>query len=143
MSADSLEQLQAALRTTISQPYGTGFHVFRGSVLRVAGKSGTSEDVILDPEALDEDEAIQQADDEIEVSLNSDESEEPQAGAEGDAEAQTNRSTNHVWFTGWANFDDPRLVVTVVLDDAASGSDDAGPIVRRILEGAILNNWVP
>lgn len=143
VSADSLEQLQAALRTTISQPYGTGFYVFRGSVLRVAGKSGTSEDVILDPEALDEDEEVQQADEEIEVSLNSEDGEDGQAGAEDDAEAETNRSINHVWFTGWANFEDPRLVVTVVLDDAASGSDDAGPIVRRILEGTILNNWVP
>lgn len=143
VSADTLEQLQAALRTTISQPYGTGFYVFRGSVLRVAGKSGTSEDVILDPEALDEDEEVQQADEEIEVSLNSEEDEDKQDGVEDEAEAETNRSTNHVWFTGWANFDDPRLVVTVVLDEAASGSDDAGPIVRRILEGTILNNWVP
>ncbi len=143
VSADTLEQIQAALRTTISQPYGTGFYVFRGSVLRVAGKSGTSEDVILDPEAIDEEEEAEQADDEIEVTLSSEESEDEQAGAEDDGEAETDRSTNHVWFTGWANFEDPRLVVTVVLDDADSGSDDAGPIVRRILEGAILNNWVP
>ncbi|MCY3558086.1 MAG: penicillin-binding transpeptidase domain-containing protein [Chloroflexi bacterium] len=142
VSAETLEQVQAALRTTVSQPYGTGFHVFRGSVLRVAGKSGTSEDVILEPDA--EQQAQEESEEEeIAVGLNS-EQEQAQDAADAEADDESReRSTNHVWFTGWANFEDPRLVVTVVLDDAFSGSDDAGPIVRRILEGAILNNWVP
>ena len=47
VSADTLEQLQSALRTTVSQPYGTAFYVFQGSVLRVAGKSGTAEDLVV------------------------------------------------------------------------------------------------
>ena len=62
---------------------------------------------------------------------------------EEEEEEEEAASSNHVWFTGWANFEEPRLVVTVVLDNAKSGSDDAGPVVRRILEGAILNDWVP
>ena len=146
VSADTLEQLQAALRTTISQPYGTGFYVFQHSVLRVAGKSGTSEDEIVDPTALADDESEEaqqsQQSDEIEVELNSAQTEqdESQQSAEDD---EDDRSFNHVWFTGWANFEEPRLVVTVLLDSARSGSDDAGPIVQRVLEGAILNNWVP
>ena len=49
----------------------------------------------------------------------------------------------HAWFAAWANFDDPRLVVVVVLDDGKSGADDAGPIARRVLEGAILTGAVP
>ena len=145
VSADTLEQLQAALRTTISQPYGTGFYVYQGSVLRVAGKSGTSEDQILDPESLEDleqdaaGEAQQQQ--EIEVELNSDDSGSDQAQQED--EEEDDQSFNNVWFAGWANFEEPRLVVAVVLDSARSGSDDAGPVVRRVLEGAILNNWVP
>lgn len=144
VSAETLEQLQAALRTTISQPYGTGFYVFQGSVLRVAGKSGTSEDQLIESDALADGDAEElEQDEEIEVELNSeqtgDESEESADEQEDDGE----RSYNHVWFTGWANFEDPRLVVTVVLDNAKSGSDDAGPIVRQVLEGTILNNWVP
>ncbi|MDE2966734.1 MAG: penicillin-binding transpeptidase domain-containing protein [Chloroflexota bacterium] len=148
LSADTLEQLQAALRTTVSQPYGTGFYVFRGSVLRIAGKSGTAEDQVVEPEALadidEEGDAELAGDEEIDVELNSeqeDQSDEQQAEAEADNAPE--RYFTHAWFSAWANFEDPRLVVTVVLDDGKSGSDDAGPIVQRILEGAILNNWVP
>ncbi len=144
VSADTLEQLQAALRTTISQPYGTGFYVYQGSVLRVAGKSGTSEDEILDPEALaelEEEEANELSEDEeIEVELSSEESEQEEAQEEAEEDQPT---LNHVWFTAWANFEEPRLVVAVVLENARSGSDDAGPLVRRVLEGTLLNNWVP
>ena len=144
VSADTLEQLQAALRTTISQPYGTGFYVFQGSVLRVAGKSGTSEDELVLSDAVADGEGAEASedDDTIDVELNSAQAEQdgPQASTEDE---EDERSYNHVWFTGWANFEEPRLVVTVVLDQARSGSDDAGPVVQRILEGAILNDWVP
>ena len=146
VSADTLEQLQAALRTTVSQPYGTGFSVFRGSVLRIAGKSGTAEDQVVEPEVLaDVDEADGDgADDEIEVELNSQQSDEDDTETSEDADQEIGeQSTTHAWFSAWANFEDPRLVVTVVLDDGKSGSVDAGPIAQRVLEGAILNNWVP
>ena len=141
VSADTLEQLQAALRTTISQPYGTGFHVFQDSLIRVAGKSGTSEEQIPNPEALVDlektpDDDLQQQQ-EIEVELNSDDQEL------SEDEEEDQQSFSNVWFAGWANFEEPRLVVVVVLDNARSGSDDAGPIVRRILEGALLSDWVP
>ena len=145
VSADTLEQLQAALRTTISQPYGTGFYVFQGSVLRVAGKSGTSEDQLVESDVEGEGgeaEELEQ-DEEIDVELNSERSEEDQSQESAEEEDDAEQTFNHVWFTGWANFEEPRLVVTVVLDNAKSGSDDAGPIVQRILEGTILNNWVP
>ena len=147
VSADTLEQLQAALRTTASQPYGTAFTVFGGSALRVAGKSGTAEDQVIDPETLatlDEPDAEQASqEDEIEVDLASDETEEEEQAEEQEEEEEISPYTTHAWFSAWANFEEPQLVVTVVLDDGASGSDDAGPLVRRILEGAILNNWVP
>ena len=146
VSADTLEQLQAALRTTVSQPYGTGFNVFRGSVLRIAGKSGTAEDQVVEPEVLAEvDEPDgDEADDEIEVELNSQQSDEEESESSEDEEEEIGeQSTTHAWFSAWANFEDPRLVVTVVLDDGKSGSGDAGPIAQRVLEGSILNDWVP
>ena len=148
VSADTLEQLQAALRTTVSQPYGTGFYVFRDSVLRIAGKSGTTEDLVVNPEALaaleDERAEQQQQEEEIETELNSEQSEEDEQVQQEESEADSvSPYSTHAWFSAWANFEEPRLVVTVVLDDGKSGSDDAGPIVRRILEGAILNDWVP
>ncbi|MDE2744465.1 MAG: penicillin-binding transpeptidase domain-containing protein [Chloroflexota bacterium] len=148
VSADTLEQLQAALRTTVSQPYGTGFYVFRGSVLRIAGKSGTAEDQVVEPDALadiDDEETNELNDDEqIDVELNSEQTQDEEADEQGaQQEEEPERYFTHAWFSAWANFEEPRLVVTVVLDDGKSGSDDAGPIVQRILEGTILNNWVP
>ena len=82
-------------------------------------------------------------DEEIDVELNSERTAEDQSQESAEEEDDAEQTFNHVWFTGWANFEEPRLVVTVVLDNAKSGSDDAGPIVQRILEGTILNNWVP
>ena len=150
VSADTLEQLQAALRTTVSQPYGTGFNVFRNSVLRIAGKSGTTEDLVVDTEALaaireeteaEADQEVQAeeedgADDGMEVE------EESEAAEEEEEREPMDPFTTSAWFSAWADLEDPRLVVTVVLDDGRSGSDDAGPIVRQILETALLNDWV-
>ena len=111
-----------------------------------AGKSGTAEDQVIDPEtlaALNEEAAAQQSqEEEIEAELASDQ----QASEEDEQEEEEDRIgpyTTHAWFAAWANYDEPRLVVTVVLDDGESGSDDAGPIARRVLEGAMLNDWVP
>ena len=150
VSADTLDQLQGALRTTVSRGYGTAFTVFSGTALRVAGKSGTSEDRVVDPDVLanvdEESDADADQGDEIEVELNSQQTDgqaQQERSAEVEDDEPARRVTHHAWFSAWANVEDPRLVVTVVLDDGASGSDNAGPIVRRVLEGAILNNWVP
>ena len=145
VSGETLEELQAALRTVVSRPFGTGFYQFQGTVLRVAGKSGTAEDQVIDPEtiaAVDEDEQASQ-DDQTAQEQAQQQSQQSQA-EDGEQEEQVQALfSNHAWFSAWANFDEPRLVVTVVLDDGQSGTDDAGPIARRVLEGAILNDWVP
>ncbi len=142
VSGDTLEELQAALRTTISRPYGTGFYQFEGTVLRAAGKSGTAEDQVIDPETIADvdDEEAEQAEDEQSDTAQEESAQEQQEQQES---ADQPLYSTHAWFSAWANYDEPRLVVTVVLDDGASGTDDAGPIARRVLEGAILNDWVP
>ena len=145
VSADTLEQLQAALRTTVSQVYGTAYGVFSGSALQIAGKSGTAEDQVVDPELLASLKEAEREDSAIEVELNSEQQEgESSQAAPTDAESEaTARHSTHAWFSAWANFGHPRVVVTVVLDDGKSGSVDAGPLVRRILEGTIQNGWAP
>ena len=137
ISAETLSQLQAALRGVVSQPYGTGWGPFNGSALRVAGKSGTAEDQVIDAETIatvdeEEEQAAQQTADEA----------QQQEQQEGPPEPVGPFFT-HAWFAAWANYDDPKLVVAVVLDDGKSGADDAGPIARRVLEGAILTGAVP
>ena len=63
------------------------------------------------------------------------------AGKSGTAEDLGEQS--HALFVAYANTPDPKLVVTVVLDDGESGADDAGPIARQILEVTMLSGWVP
>ena len=53
------------------------------------------------------------------------------AGKTGSAEFETGRET-HAWFTGFAPAENPRLVVTVVVEEAGSGGQIAAPIARRI-----------
>ena len=137
VSAETLSQLKAALRGVVSQPFGTGWGPFNGSALRVAGKSGTAEDQVIDAETIATVDEAQQA-----VQQQA----QQQAGQQSEQEQppeQVGPFFTHAWFAAWANYDDPRLVVAIVLDDGKSGADDAGPIARRVLEGAILTGAVP
>ena len=63
------------------------------------------------------------------------------AGKSGTAEDLGEQS--HALFVAYANSTDPKLVVTVVLDDGESGADEAGPIAREVLERSLLSGWVP
>ena len=53
------------------------------------------------------------------------------AGKTGSAENPHGRA--HSWFTAFAPVDDPRIVVTVVVENAGAGSEVAGPIARDII----------
>ncbi|KEY91721.1 penicillin-binding protein [Candidatus Photodesmus blepharus] len=45
---------------------------------------------------------------------------------------------DHALFTGFAPFDKPQFVVTVVLENAGGGSTQGAPFVRKVLDRAIL-----
>ncbi|MDN3700064.1 penicillin-binding protein 2 [Vibrio artabrorum] len=45
---------------------------------------------------------------------------------------------DHALFTGYAPFEAPEAVVTIVLENAGGGSSNGGPVVRRILDHIIL-----
>ena len=62
------------------------------------------------------------------------------AGKSGTAEDLGEQS--HALFVAYANSNDPKLIVTVVLDDGDSGADQAGPIVRTILERTLFRGLV-
>jgi peptidoglycan glycosyltransferase len=55
------------------------------------------------------------------------------AGKTGSAEFETGKET-HAWFTGYAPADDPKLVVTVIVEEGGSGGAVAGPIARTIFD---------
>ena len=41
---------------------------------------------------------------------------------------------DHAWFTAYAPYEDPKLVVTIILENAGGGSSNAAPIVRQIMD---------
>lgn len=45
---------------------------------------------------------------------------------------------DHALFTGFAPFDDPKVVVTVVLENAGGGSSNGAPVARKIFDRVVL-----
>ena len=40
----------------------------------------------------------------------------------------------HAWFTGFAPYEDPEIVITILVEQAGEGSDIAVPIAQEFLE---------
>lgn len=55
------------------------------------------------------------------------------AAKTGSAEFETGKET-HAWFTGFAPAEDPRIVVTVIVEESGSGGSVAGPIARTLFD---------
>lgn len=55
------------------------------------------------------------------------------AGKTGSAEFETGKET-HSWFVGYAPADDPKIAVSVVVEEAGSGGKVAAPIARAVLD---------
>ncbi len=54
------------------------------------------------------------------------------AGKTGTAQ-WSSKKANHAWFTGFAPYDQPELVITIVVEEGREGSEVAVPIAREIL----------
>lgn len=54
------------------------------------------------------------------------------AGKTGTAQWSSIYDT-HAWFTGFAPYDDPEIVITILVEEAGEGSEVAVPIARRVL----------
>ena len=61
------------------------------------------------------------------------------AGKTGTAEVGSRQP--HAWFTGFAPFDSPQIVVTILLENAGEGSTYAVPVAKDILQWWALNRW--
>ena len=60
------------------------------------------------------------------------------AGKTGTAENPHGR--DHGWFVAYGPFDDPRIVVVVIVEQGGFGASAAGPIVKKIMEAAFNIN---
>ncbi|MDR9419710.1 penicillin-binding protein 2 [Gracilimonas sp.] len=68
----------------------------------------------------------------------------PTAGKTGTA--QNPHGRDHGWFTSFAPYDDPQIVVTVLIENGGYGSISAGPVaavlIEKYIEGEISRNFV-
>jgi len=56
------------------------------------------------------------------------------AGKTGSAEFGTSKGDSHAWFTGFAPAEDPKVCVTIIVEEAGSGGDYAVPIAKRLFD---------
>lgn len=56
------------------------------------------------------------------------------AGKTGSAEFNSDKSHSHAWFTGFAPAEDPKICLTVIVEDAGSGGSAAVPVAKRIFD---------
>lgn len=57
----------------------------------------------------------------------------PVAGKTGTAQWRKDRN-NHAWFTSFAPFEAPEVVVTVLIEEGVEGSVNAAPVAKKVLE---------
>jgi penicillin-binding protein 2 len=57
----------------------------------------------------------------------------PAAGKTGTAQWRSDKD-NHAWFTSFAPYDNPEIVVTVLLEEGKEGSSTAVPVAKEILK---------
>lgn len=61
------------------------------------------------------------------------------AGKTGTAQWSTKKPP-HAWFTGFAPYDNPQIVITVLVEEGGEGSSAAAPIAKEILEWYFRGN---
>ncbi len=111
ISAASLERVRAALRGVVHEPHGTGW-VMRGlpGGVEAAAKTGTAQVVRLA-------ETPTRNEDEIPLA-----------------------HRDHAWFVTYAPADDPRIVVSVLVEHGGHGGSTAAPIARKIVAAFLEND---
>lgn len=60
------------------------------------------------------------------------------SGKTGSAEYNQNKES-HAWFTGFAPYDNPEIVVCVIVEGGGSGGEVAAPIAAKVMEAYLVN----
>jgi len=55
------------------------------------------------------------------------------AGKTGTAQVGADKES-HAWFTGFAPYDSPRIVITILLENGGEGSAVAVPVFKEVVE---------
>lgn len=102
----ALKYIREGMYAVANEPGGTGFRVLSPSKVTIAAKSGTAQVVGISQE---DKERIKESDMEY-------------------------YERSHAWMTGYAPYENPRYVVTVLVEHGASGGGAAGPILAKIFD---------
>ena len=62
------------------------------------------------------------------------------AGKTGSAEFDSSKVYSHSWFTGFAPAEDPEIAVTIIMEEAGTGSSYAVPVAKRIFNAYFGEN---
>ncbi|MFZ7316142.1 penicillin-binding protein 2 [Avibacterium avium] len=105
-------QAKRGMYNVINASNGTGRKAFAGTNYHVAGKSGTAQVF-----SLKENQTY-------------------------NAKSLSKELHDHAWFIGYAPYENPKIVVSVILENAGGGGSNAGPVVRKIMD-YYLNQRLP
>ncbi|RZM78521.1 penicillin-binding protein 2 [Pseudoalteromonas rubra] len=93
-----------AMHNTVYKTTGTAHKAFKGATYDPAGKTGTAQIVSI------------------------------AQGEEYDAEKLQERHRDNAIYTGFAPYNDPRIVVAIVVENQGAGSSIAAPIARQLMD---------
>jgi penicillin-binding protein 2 len=94
-------------------PGGTAYAVGVGSKYKIAGKTGTAQVI-----------AIKQ-------------------NEKYHAKDVAERNRDHAWFIAYAPADDPKIAISVLVENGGFGASAAAPIARKVLDAFLLESEVP
>ncbi|MDO4430229.1 MAG: penicillin-binding protein 2 [Lonepinella koalarum] len=109
---ESWDAAKRGMYGVIHSPLGTGRKAFTGANYHAAGKSGTAQVF-----SLKENQAY-------------------------DAKSLVKELHDHAWFMGYAPYENPQIVVSIILENAGGGGSNAAPVVRNIMD-YYLNQRLP
>ncbi|WP_462157768.1 penicillin-binding protein 2 [Pseudoalteromonas sp. GB56] len=99
-----------AMHNTVKKTTGTAHKAFKDTNYDSAGKTGTAQVVSI------------------------------AQGERYDAEKLKERHRDNAIYVGFAPFDDPQIVVTVIVENAGAGSSIAAPVARKVMDYYFIAN---
>jgi penicillin-binding protein 2 len=94
----------------VTQPGATAYLAFRGALYKLAGKTGTAQVVTV---------------------------KQTESTKHQDADV---RKREHAWFIAFAPVDDPKIAISVLIENGGFGGSTAGPIARKVLDTYLLGD---
>jgi penicillin-binding protein 2 len=94
----------------VTQPGATAYLAFKGALYKLAGKTGTAQVVTV---------------------------KQTESTKHQDADV---RKREHAWFIAFAPVDDPKIAISVLIENGGFGGSTAGPIARKVLDTYLLED---